>query len=249
MLELKKLPNTPEFNNSAGRILSLLQMLPSNTDYFSTIVGFYGFKADAPPELKGRAYLSFMSLVGKGFDEFIQDIENSPRIPEVSRKIIKEGLSELIHCAFPSSPNNAPRKLEGAEIALLRMAASMLEEEPKLEESDLETIRTSIDELRKELENSDLKKSAREALLELARLSRNALDYYAIHGARGFKDVFKKMLAELMEVYLHEGKEVTKESWWKAAVSHVSKIDNIAGRLLKYKPLLANAAQLFLGGP
>lgn len=249
MLDLKKLPNPPEFNNSAGRILALLQMLPSQSDYFSTIIGFYGGKPDAPPDVKGRAYLAFMSLVGKAFDEFIQDIENSPKIPDVSRNVIKEGLAALIHCAFPSSPNNAPRKLEGAEIALLRMAGSMLDEEPKLEESDAESIRASIDELRRELENSDLKKSARDALLELTRLSRNALDYYTIHGARRFKSAFKKMLAELMEIYLHEGKEVTKESWWKTAVNHVTKIDNIASKLLKYKPLIENAAQLFLGGP
>ncbi|WP_146512734.1 hypothetical protein [Thalassoglobus neptunius] len=78
--------------------------------------------------------------------------------------------------------------------------------------------------------------------MELVRLSRNALDHYTIHGARGFRDAFKKMLAELMEVYLDEGKDVTKTKWWGKAVNHAKTVDVVAAKLLKYKPLLENAS-------
>ncbi len=246
-LELKTSFEAPEFNNSAGRLLCLLKMLPSQHSYFETIVQFYGYKANAPTETKGRAYLDFMALIGRAFDEFIVDVETSTAIPEVTRSIIKEGLSDLINCAYPASPNNAARKLQDAEVALLRMAASMLAVEPPLHDDDVQTIRTSIDELQKLLESSDLKASARTAILELMRLSRNAIDYYAIHGAKGFRAAFKKMLADLMEIYLHEGKEATKETWWTKAVDHLRKIDAVASKLLKYKPLLEGAQKLFLG--
>jgi hypothetical protein len=245
-LELQTNFEPPEFNNSAGRLLCLLKMLPSNHSYFDTIVQFYGFKNNAPSDTKGRAYLDFMALIGRAFDEFIVDVETSETIPEVTRGIIKEGLSDLINCAYPTSPNNSARKLQDAEIALLRTAASMLSSEPRIEKDDIQSIRSSIDELQTLLADSTLKPSARNAILELARLSRNAIDYYAIHGAKGFKSAFKKMLADLMEIYLHEGKETMKETWWTKAVEHLKKIDAVASRLLKYKPLLEGAGKLFL---
>ena len=236
----------PEFNNSAGRLLCLLKMLPTGHNYFDTIVQFYGFKINAPSETKGRAYLDFMALIGLAFDEFIVDVETSNSIPEGTRGIIKEGLSDLINSAYPTSPNNGARQLQDSEIALLRMAASMLSTEPPLEENEIQSIRSSIDGLQTLLEDSSLKPSARAAILELARLSRNAIDYYAIHGAKGFRSAFKKMLADLMETWLHEGKETTKQTWWTMAMDHVKKFDAVASRLLKYKPLLEGAGGLFL---
>lgn len=245
-LELQTSFDPPEFNNSAGRLLCLLKKLPSQSSYFDTIVQFYGYKSNVSPELKGRAYLHFMSLVGRAFDEFIVDVETSQAIPDVTRNIIKEGLSDLINCAYPTSPNNHARKLQDAEVALLRMAASMLATEPTLDQSDIQTIRSSIDELQKCLENSDFKTSARTAILELVRLSRNTIDYYAIHGAKGFKAAFKKMLADLMEIYLHEGNKATRETWWSKAIEHLRKFDRVASTLMKYKPLLEGAQKLFL---
>ena len=246
-LQLTKTPEAPEFNNSAGRLLSLLRLLQSNEPYIDAIVKLYGQPKKSPNEVKGRTYIAFMSIVGKTFDEFIVDVETSPKIPDGTRAVIKEGLGELIGCAFPAANHAAPRALQEAEVALLRMAGSMLDVEDVLNESDAETIRASMEELRQELENSDLKKSARTALLELVRLSRNAIDYYTIHGARGFKDAFKKMLSELMEVYLDEGGDVTKTIWWGKAVNHAKIIDVVAAKILQYKPLLKNAAQIFIG--
>jgi hypothetical protein len=246
-LELQVKPEPPEFNNSAGRLLSLLKMLGSNSSYVDTIIQFYGEKANVAPHRKGKAYMAFMSLVSRAFDEFIVDVESSAKIPDVTRSIITEGLGDLINCAYPTNTGGAPRKLQDAEVAMLRMAASMLDAEPSLEPSDLESIRTSLDELRHELDNADLKPGARIALLELVRLTRNAVDYYSIHGVRGFRKAFKKMLAELMELYLHEGKDVTAEKWWQTAIKHVRTIDATVARILKYKPLLDGATSLFLG--
>ncbi len=68
MLVLEKTPGLPEFNNSAGRLLALLKMLPeSGNDYFNTIVTFYGGHSKATPDRKGRAYLGVYVTSGSHF--------------------------------------------------------------------------------------------------------------------------------------------------------------------------------------
>lgn len=85
------------------------------------------------------------------------------------------------------------------------------------------------------------------ALLEIVRLSRNAVEQYNIYGARGFKAAFKRMLSELMEVYFDQGADKVKDkAWWKQAVEHVKLIDAMAARLEKYRPLLESAGRIFL---
>lgn len=244
-LELKKIPGKPEFNNSAGRLLGLLEMVQESKSYFDIAAGFYS-GADKSNDLKARAFVQFAMILGKAYDEFFVELEMSDKLPDATRTMIKEGLAKIVHIAFPVNSSSQPTLLEPAEIAVLKMAASLLGNEDELLESDEQKIRDSIEELRKLTEESNLSKSARTAILELVRLTRNALDQFSIHGARGFRKAFKKMLAELMEVYLEEGKEVVKESWWRATLKHVKLMDDTAARLLKYKPLLESATKLFL---
>ena len=161
-----------------------------------------------------------------------------------------EGTESIKSVVYPMNPQSSPTSLQAAQIALLRMAGTMLPPDGDLLESDEGNIRNSIEELRQVIENSEISKSARTALLEVVKLSRNALDQYTIHGARGFKKAFKRMLAELMEVYVTDGKEVVEQTWWKQAMDHLKLVDGIAGRLMKYKPLLESTTTLFLGdGP
>lgn len=130
---------------------------------------------------------------------------------------------------------------------LLRTASTMLSEDEDLPKEDKDTVLDSIERLKSTVDKSDLPKSVRNALLEVVRLSRNALDHFNIYGARGFRIAFKRMLSELMEIYLHQGpNEVMHKPWWKQALEHVQLVDQIAGKLLKYKPLLESAGTLFL---
>ena len=129
------------------------------------------------------------------------------------------------------------------------MAGSMIPQEGEIEDDDKTKIAESIDQLRTTIEDSELPTSVRTALLEIVRLSRNSLDQYNIYGARGFKAAFKRMLSELMEVYLEQGPNaVNNKAWWKQSIRHVKQFDAVAGRLLKYKPLLESAGTLCLGG-
>lgn len=242
----EKFPSELEFNNSGGRLIALLGMLKSNTNYFENTATFYlGSKDDA--DFKGRSFTTFMSLLQKTYDEFMADVTSSNNMPQVTKDIIFNGIVNIPKIVFPVLPDGPVKDVSDAEYSLLRMAASMLEMENDLTTDDVHTIRDSIESLRQTLEDSELSKSARVALLELVNLTRNALEQYNIHGARGFKKAFKRMLAELMEVYLREGNEVKDQAWWNEAMQHIQIVDKVASKLLEYKPLLESVSTLFIG--
>jgi len=51
-----------------------------------------------------------------------------------------------------------------------------------------------------------------------------------------------------MDIYIHEGKEVTILSWWKTATKHLKLVDDMAAKLLKYKPVFDVAQTISLLG-
>ena len=248
---LKQIPGPPEYRNSAGRLLRLLEMLKPGAPYYKTIASLYGHE---PPqkvaaELKGELYLDFMQIVSSAYHQFLDDIEATTAIPDATKPVMRDGLSKLVEIVYPANSSSPPRALQDAEIAVLRMAGSMIPEEDEMAADDKAKIAESIKQLGGTIEGAELPKSVRVALLEIVRLSRNSLDQYNIYGARGFKKAFKRMLSELMEVYLEQGPENVKDKdWWKQALDHVKQIDAVAGRLLKYKPLLESLGTLLLGG-
>ena len=263
--ELRKFPAAPEFNNSAGRLIALLEMVEGNQNLLAAVSSIYnlgpdtgvpiprggfggggGFGGKAVSGPQSRAFLDFAKMLGSAFDEFVNDVESSSSIPAPQRTAIKSGINRLFSVAYSVNPNQPIQKLEPAEKALLQMAGSMLEAEPVLEETDAEKVRNSIELLRESLEDSEISKSAKIAMLEVCRLSRNALDQYTIHGARGFKKAFKKMLSEMMLVFLDEGDEKAKTPWWKNAVSHIRVFDSLTAKLVQYNQLLGAGSKLFL---
>lgn len=244
-LTFTEFPRSPVYNNSAGRFLSLVTMYQSNTNYFDKAVTFY-----EPSDEKGfreNAFYDFTRLVSSTFEELVTDVKTADNIPEATRAEIMSGIRSLYSLVYPEHPNAKVRDLQQHEVAAIRFAGSLLEAEQEITESDEQQIRDSIEELRQLVQSSEISKSARVAILELIRLTRNALDQYTIHGARGFKKALKMMLAELMEVHFHEGTETANQTWWKRAVRHVRLFDDVTSRLLKYKPLLESATTLLLG--
>ena len=246
---LVQLPAPPEYRNSAGRLLRLLEMLQSKRNYYETIISFYTRDNSNKnnTEYKVEVYLDFMRMLSSSYNKFIDDVRLSSAIPDDTKTVILNGLSNLVQIVFPENTNRAPRPLQNAEIAVLRMAGHQLPQEGELENSDKARISESIEKLQITIDQSELPRSVRIALLEISRLSRNALEQYNIHGAKGFKIAFKRMLAELMEIYLEQGpKDVENRSWWKQAIDHVKTIDAVAGSLLKYRPLLETVGPFFI---
>jgi hypothetical protein len=241
---LQRTPGPPEHRNSAGRLLGLLHMLDSQESYYATIAAFYGEKpaGNVRHPDAGHLYISFMQILSSAHYKFMDDLSTTEAIPPASKDVIVDGLSKLGEIVHPNNPNDAPRPLQEAEAALLKMAGSMLPEEAELGDDDREKLQSSTEELKQAISDSELPKSVRRALLEVVRLSRNAIDHYTIWGGRGFRTAFKRMLSELMEVYLQEGTSEPKDKpWWRQALEHVALFDALAARLLRHKPLLASA--------
>ena len=96
---------------------------------------------------------------------------------------------------------------------------------------------------------------------ETMRLKQNLLmtdsiSRFNIHGASGLKRAFKAMLGEASDLYLSEaakGKEAEAEFGnsraWQAIMRHIKTFDRVAGRILKYQPLLEKGLQILLGAP
>ena len=241
-----KFPTELEYNNSAGRLIALLRMFQPTTSYYDNVASFYeGSKNDV--DFVSNAYLQFMYLLKNTYDDFVKNLTAAENISGETKGIVFRKLANLNNIIFPTDPTKATRTLSESEVSVLQMVASLMDTEKDITEDDIQSIRNSIENLQETIDKSDLSKSAREALLELVRLTRNALEQYNIYGARGFKKAFKKMLAELMEVCFKEGKEVQNQPWWNDAVKHLKVVDKVASKLLEYKPLLESVTTLFIG--
>src|SRR5258706_4756090 len=140
------LPAPPEFRNSAGRLLRLVQMLNSNSPYLEVIAGFYqDNKTSLTTEDKGQLYLKFMQIVSSTYEEFCDDIELTESMPDATRRLLVEGLSTLTQIVYPINLGNRPRSLQDAETSLLRLAGSMLPEDGELADDDRKRILESIE--------------------------------------------------------------------------------------------------------
>ncbi len=248
MAGLRLESNTPEFSNSAGRLLALLGSLAPGADYFVNIATLYGGNSGTSEEAKVRIYLDYMSMTIEVFDELMQDIENSPVINQETKCMLTTGLGSLGSLIFNIVPSNPPRGLQETERVYLRMAGSMLEKEEQLGSEEIDGILEAIDLLMNRLDDANIHQSAKEALMELARHARFAVDHYRIYGLKGFRSACKKMLGELLVILAEEGNDVKQQAWWQNAVELVKKFDAIASRLVKYKPLLEAGGRLLLGG-
>jgi hypothetical protein len=240
---LKVQPAPPEYNNSAGRLIRMLEMFNPHDSIMGQIAKFYGLGSDEKLEVRSRCAYLFMSQLTEVYDQFLQELGASDKVPDATKEVVRQGLSRVTELIFPQSLSSAPRQLEDAEKSILRLAATFLDAESELAEDDKQKCRKSIEALQRIIESGDFPPTVRVGLLEVVRLSRNALEQYAIYGSRGFKSAFKKLLAELMELYLHEGDQ---KSWWGQVLEHVRLMDDIAGRLMKYKPLLEGYAPLLI---
>ncbi len=168
--------------------------------------------------------------------------------------MILSGLVSLQQVIYPIQLPIAARAPTDAEKALLEVAATIIPQDAALQKEDIEEIRESIASLRSFVEDAEIVQALRAVLLELIRLSEDAISRFNIYGARGLRRAFKAMLADTIEAYglaLGEGEDdkPKKADVWQAIRQHLRVIDVVASRLLQYKPLLETVSQLMLGGP
>jgi hypothetical protein len=242
----------PKYRNSAGRLLA-----------FFGSVNFGHAILDALPkafdiEVTGRKSKQQACLIGlreldRLYQSFVQDMLEVD-INNDQRDVLLNGLKGIEGAVHPTALEGTLRAPNDAEKSLLEVCATVLPQEGKLELGDVARIRESISSLRSIVEKSDISATLRTALLELIRLSEDAISRFNSRGARGLKKAFKAMLGEAGELFLVSKKETAPESVvsssvWSAITKHLQTFDSVASRLLTYQPLIESGTQLFLGGP
>lgn len=242
----------PKYQNSAGRLLALIGNLPPNQAIVDMLPKYFGQSPQSQQE-KQQATLANLMEIHKLYLDFRQDMLDA-EISDDQRNVLLTGLSSIGQSIYPMQLNNVFRAITDAEKSLLEVCATIIPQEGALTKNDIYTIRKSIASLRSSVEDSKISPTLRKTLLELIRLSEDAISRFNIYGARGLKKAFKSMLAEAAEVYAMTSDSVNQEELkkspvWKSIVGHLKTFDAVASRLLKYKPMLENAVRLLLGGP
>lgn len=239
----------PEFRNSAGRLMALLKAVPEGkalTEVLPPLIGVNTKNA----QQKQQAALTFLMELHKAYLEFRQDMLDA-QINDLQRETMLTGIASIEESLYPVQLNGAMRKPTEAELSLLKVCATFISQEAPITKDDIDVIRESVADLRRVVENGDISPTLRKAILELIRLTEDAISRFNIHGARGLKRAFKAMLADAAELYgmtdpNKDRDELQKSGVWAAIVGHLRTVDAVASKLLKYKPLLEGASQLFL---
>ena len=240
---------TPKFQNSAGRLLALLGSIPSNKPLLEIAPSLLGIKADSTQQ-KTQATLLLLMELHKVYLEFREDMFET-NVNEEQRDVMLSGLASLEQSLYPTQIGGPMRAATEAEISLLKVCATFIDQEEPITEDEIKKIRQSITTLREIVEKGAISPTLRKALLELIRLSEEAISRFNIYGARGLRRAFKAMLADAAELYgmtdsNGEREEFRKSETWKAVVQHLKVVDTVASKLLKYKPILEYASQLLI---
>ncbi len=242
-MELKRFPDQPRFQNAAGRLLQLLEFLPEGSYLEAATTLFSSNNTRVNKSSKPRAFTALTSILHEAYDEFLTALNRSTSIPNETKEMIADGLSDLGKYVFLTNATAAVNKLTPAENKLLAVAASLLGNEPMIDESDVERIQESTENLRREIDNASLEEDVRISLLEIVRLSKGAIDCYSIYGAKGFQKALKKMIGELVDVNRKLLDENNRTLIEKVKV-HVRLMDEIACAITKYLPLVDRVAAI-----
>jgi hypothetical protein len=245
--------NNPQYKNSAGRLLEILKRFPQNQQIIEFLPQVLGYDKGGNQQETQLICLTCLIELHKLYVQFREDMLDD-RISDDERRVLLSGVKGIETIIYPIALNSNMRGLSEAEKALLEVCATRIPQEDALEQDDVEKIRQSVASLRSLVEQGDISPTLRKALLELIRLTEDAIARFHIHGARGLKTAFKAMLGEAIDLYATErtnGREAEfkKSGVWQAIMRHLDTVDRVAARILKYQPVLEKGAQILLGGP
>ena len=240
----------PKYENSAGRLLAILESLQQNQPAAQQLIPIM-FGKPAPSNekeisIEGVKAVTELHIL---YANFLQDLANADMGDE-ERAVLEKGLSSLQSLMYPMALNQGLRLVSEAEKALLEVCATRLPKENKIDETDINKIQESIQALNAEINELPTESTLRKILLELSRLSEDSINRFNIYGSKGLKKAFKGMLAEVAEVYLQDEEDEAKikeSPAWGKVVEHLKLFDSIAAKAMKYRPLLEKASQYFIG--
>ncbi|MGJ8641037.1 MAG: hypothetical protein ACSHYA_16725 [Opitutaceae bacterium] len=245
-----------KYNNSAGRLLGILNAIKQNGNgaYIELFPKIFG-NDDTPEKLSKiqKLSLTFDAIheLQALYTQVVSDIQKG----SLSKEQIEVALRGILSVRETINPENLSsrfRAITEAEAAMLELCAAGLDICSDASEEDIDGLRQSIDDLYRTANKPETNETLRTVILELARISRTSIDLYEIRGPEGLKAAFKGMIGELSEILFTGVSEETKEEIqkseaWTKVCQHLHKFDTVASKLMKYRPLLEGSARLFLG--
>ena len=234
----------PKYENSAGRLLTILQVGRNGKACLHAIPKSLGVElphANSNDESAQVVY-EFFSEVHRLYHEFLKDMEG---VDGPEKDVLLNGLAGLPKHMSPLQLNGACSVLSEAEASLLEVCAAKLSTEETLTEDDIARIRSCIDELRRVIDESRISRTLEKALLDLCRIAEDAISRYEIRGAKGVRDGRVSMVGELMLIYRDQNKDsISDEVWWQKAVNLAHVLDLVVTRLCKYKSIGVTTVKL-----
>lgn len=245
----------PSRRNSAGRMLTLLQHLRPDRDYYYYAASMFNEGLESTNENQSRLYLRFMTMLQKLYYQLLFDIKACSRIDQALEDLLLGRLNSLQLIVFPDNPRANCRNLDAVEFSYLEMASTLLTEEEQVGQGDLDEIVRLVDDLMKELVFAPIDEYVKECIMELARQARHAAEYYRIRGARGFKEAFRRMLGEIDFVLLSQKGNSTEkqdwvrnQGWYTPTITLLGKLNELANHVEKLGPVLEGWSRHLLGG-
>jgi hypothetical protein len=240
----------PKYQNSAGRLLAAISDIDPGQYISQTFPAHFGTQKQSDNRLP--ASYEAVRLLQQVYQEFTTDILG-PGMPEMTRNVLISSLTDLPLSVYPQSLQSQFRQPTAAEKGLIEMAATILPQDKAIEQSDIDGIRESVANLRALIEASELPPSIRNILLDLIRLSEDALSRYKIRGPRGLRTAFVQMLGDAHYLYAEETKkgkreELERSSIWGAIKQHLHVVDKVLAKVQQYQPLLESGMPLLMGG-
>lgn len=239
----------PQYENSAGRLLAILTAIPREQSYLNAIPKFFELPSGTQAE-QIQSCIAALDQIRQLYDEFCADVLHYQTNPQQGQ-VLLGGLSELPQTFSPMQLNSQLRAPTVAERSLIEVAATIIPVDGALPDDDIASIRTSIAELRGVVEYSDISPSLRAVLLDLIRMSEDAIAHFNIRGAKGLKRAWMTMLGETVAFYATQPRDSSGSdttSTWTKIKKHLQLLDTVASKLMRYKPLFEAAKVFFLPG-
>lgn len=174
------------------------------------------------------------------YERVKDDIGNLHRNDALKETFLEE-LSELEKVVYNSNLKSSYQPISPASRHNLAVLSAMLDDD-EVYETDLESLYKQLDQLKNIADGSGTDPRIRKLIMELARVGRDALDRFGIHGPDGLTEAFKKMSADLSLFFINltddDKKKTSPAEWWVKVKNITNEFEWLAKKARQVQPVL-----------
>ena len=205
-----------EYNNSAGRILDIIQKfgpLSGRNLKLNNIAEIFGVTSN---------WSAILIAIRDLQDEYellcneIEQVKDDPAKYSLYKKNLPDIKKSITSFNINLAAGSCQCSIVDTSITALQFIAVNFPQDEAANENDIQSIRDLVNELQQEIENSDVfSKSVREWLLDLVRVIRDSIDRFQIRGSRGMSKQLSLLVGELFSHYdiIKEVQEKGPDIW------------------------------------